>query len=84
MRYVAGALVVIVGALGWVWLEAEHELGLAEDRISAMCGLKAVIALEGPTDLEAFIVAQAFPHVCGPDPYAHPTTPIAVAERSEA
>lgn len=68
--------VALVLALAWVTIDARERLRAAEFVIGEMCGLKVIVPLEGPTDLESFVNAQTFPQWCGSDPYAYPITEV--------
>lgn len=69
-RPVSVGLFIVAAVFGWLWwAETVHGEGL-ENLVSDMCGLKVVIPLKGPTELEAFVNAQVWPGVCGSDPWA--------------
>lgn len=72
----AGAWVAMATALAWAALDYRGRAQAAEFVVGEMCGLKVVIPLEGPTELESFVNAQTFPAWCGPDPHAFPVTEV--------
>lgn len=61
---------VLIGAVAT--LLALRSTAEAHGRLDAMCDLKVVVPVEGPSDVEAFPNRQAFPAWCGPDPHAAP------------
>jgi hypothetical protein len=77
MKWLVGGLFIVQFAvLGWVFVEESSYAAELEWRIGEMCGLKVVVPLEGPTELESFVNTQTFPAWCGPDPHAHPVTEV--------